>query len=177
MLGRFLIAAAITALLFGAAYALSPAVRAGTLNFLMQIETKMTEWQFEAADGQLLGQTSSKEGLLDILVEWMPDGYTPNSIVVTGPTDRVLDITNEHGDMIRISVHPSEDFIHTLDMEDAEYSSTITVQGCEGVLISKDGIIRLDWVDPVTSLVICVESEDVDTDTIFRIAQGVHIIG
>ena len=172
-LGRMAIAAIIAALLFGAAFALSETVRAGTLNFLMQMDERIATWQFVEDEG---ADSNGQSGTLDIIVDWLPEGYFPIDTQVTGPSDIVLDCTNDTGGLITVSVHASEDGMHFLDLEDADYYGDIIVQGCEGMLRIKDDCIRITWPYSDTELVITVVSSDVDLDAIFQVAESVSII-
>ena len=170
-LTRIAIAALIAVLLFGAAFALSDSVRAGTLNFLMQIDERIATWQFGETN-----TTTSNMDSLDILIEWLPDGYERQPLILSTPVDVVMDCINDAGDLIRVSVHASEDYMHFLDLEDADYYEDIIVQGCEGMLRIKDGYIRITWPYSDTELVITVISSDVDLDTILQVAESVSII-
>ena len=171
-LGRLAIAALIAALLFGAAFALSDSVRAGTLNFLMQMDERIATWQFVEDEEESSGRMNS----LEIVTGWLPEGYSEGPYLVSGPSDVVMDCTSDAGGLIRISVHESEDYMHFLDLEDADYYEDIIVQGCEGMLRIKDGYIRITWPYSDTELVITVISSDVDLDTILQVAESVSII-
>lgn len=172
-LGRLAIAAVIAALLFGAAFALSETVRAGTFNFLMQIDERIATWQFVEDEGSVPDRQS---GALEITVDWVPDGYTRQPPIIYTPSDMMLDYANEAGGQIRVSVHESEGFKYTLDLEDADYYKEVIVQNCEGMLILKNGIIRIDWIYNDASLVVIVESADVDEETLLRVAESVSLL-
>ena len=176
VLGRGMIAVAIVSLLFVAAYALSPAVRAGTLNFLMQFDSQMATWQFEADGSKLPGFTSSNIDTLDIIVDWVPEGYDRQTVLALSPSDRMLDLVNDQGDLIRVSVHASEDFINTLDLEDADYFANIIIQGTDGILIEKDNTVTIDWAYDNSAFVVSVESRDVDASILTTVAESVRII-
>ena len=169
-LARIAIAAVFAALLFGAAFALSETVRAGTLNFLIQMDERIATWQFGAEEMTESGAN------ITITVGWVPEGYTSSPVAVTGPSDVVVDCTNDAGDLIRVSVHESEDYIHFLDLEDADYYEDIIVQGCEGILRIKDDYIRIAWPYNNSELVVSVRSSDVDRNTLLRVAESVSII-
>lgn len=172
-LGRLAIAAVIAALLFGAAFALSETVRAGTLNFLMQMDERIATWQFVEDEGT---EPDGLNGVPEIIVDWIPEGYERQPQMVTGPSDFVLDCTNDAGGLIRVSVHESDDSIYTLNLEDSDYYSEIPVQNCDGILINKDSIIRIYWSYKDTGLVASVESPDIDADTLIHVAESVSIL-
>ena len=171
-LGRLAVAALIAVLLFGAAFALSETVRAGTLNFLLEMDAKIATWQFmkeEGADG-------SPADSIEIAVGWLPQGYSRDSFAVITPKDAVLDCTNSAGGVITVQVHASENYMHTLDMEATDYSSIISISGCQGMLTFKDGTYSVYWPYNDTELVVSITSSDVDSDTLIRMAESVSII-
>ena len=171
-LGRLAIAAVIAVLLFGAAFALSETVRAGTLNFLMQIDERIATWQFAEEDSG----DSNADNSIELIVEWLPDGYYPEDPLTITPHDIVLDCTNEAGGLIRISVHESEDYIYTLDLENADYYTEITIQDCEGIIIKKNDIIRIDWHYHNAEMVVIVESADEGEETLLHVAENVTLV-
>lgn len=172
-LGRLAIAAVIAALLFVAAFALSETVRAGTLNFLMQMDARIATWQFVEDEGDA---SDGQSGSLEIVVDWLPQGYTRQSPIILSPKDVILDCINSTGGLISITVHESEDFMHTLDLEDADHYTDITVQSQQGMLIMKNDIYRIIWPHSDSTLVVDVESADVDSDTLLRVAESISII-
>ncbi len=173
-LARIAIAAVFAVLLFGAAFALSETVRAGTLNFLMQMDERIATWQFTEDEGAVSG---GQNGALEIVVDWVPEGYTRQPPVIFTPSDAMLDYTNDAGRVIRISVHESEDFIYTLDLEEADYYTEITVNDCNGMLIQKGDIVRVYWAYYNTDFVVGLMSADVDMDTLLQVAESVNVFG
>lgn len=172
-LGRLAIAAVIAALLFGAAFALSETVRAGTLNFLMQMDERIATWQFGAEETEF-NDTSTG---FDIVINWLPEGYAVTSRSQNSPSDVALDCTNDTEGLITVSVHASAEFIYTLDLEDAVYSKEITVQDCPGMLVLKEDIYGVYWPYNNTDLVVTIESNAVDGDVLLHIAESIQLIG
>ena len=170
---RVAIAAVIAVLLFGIAFALSETVRIETLNFLTRMDRQIATWQFVQDEDMA---STGQQGKVDIIADWIPEGYDRQPQIVTGPYDTILDCTNDAGGLIRVSVHEGENLIHTLDLEDAEYFSDITVQGQQGMLRIKDGFIRITWPYFDTDLVVSVVSSDIDSDTILEVAESVRIV-
>lgn len=170
-LARIAIAALIAVLLFGAAFALSETVRNSTLNFLIQMDERIATWQFEEGD-----TNKSNMDFLDILIEWLPEGYERQPLIVSGPSDKVLDCTNEDGGLIRVSVHESEEFIYTLDLEEADDYNNITVQGCDGIIVLKDDTYGLYWPYKNSDLVVTIESATTDEDTLLHVAESIQLV-
>ena len=172
-LARIAIAAVIAALLFGAAFALSETVRAGTLNFLMQMDERIATWQFVEDEG---AASDGQSGALEVMVNWLPEGYAESQYTEITPVDVVIDCTNDAGGLISVSVHESEDFMHTLDLEDADYFTDAIVQGQQGMLIMKNDIFRIVWPHKSSALVVDVESANVDSNTLLLVAESISII-
>ena len=171
--GRLAIAVVIAALLFGAAFALSETVRTGTLNFLMQMDERIATWQFTRDEG---AEFSEPSGALEIVIDWLPEGYTTSRNNAITQVDIVVDCTNDSGGLISVSVHESEKGMHYLDLEDADYYTTTIVQKQQGMLRIKDGIIRVTWPYQGSELVATVVSSDVDVDTLLHVAESVSIV-
>ena len=173
-LGRLAIAAVIAALLFGAAFALSETVRTGTLNFLMQMDERIATWQFTRDEG---AEFSEPSGALEIVIDWLPEGYTTSRYNAITQVDIVVDCTNDSGGLISVSVHESEKGMHYLDLEDADYHTEVVVNDCEGMVIQKGDTLRIYWAYYNTDLVVGLMSDDVDLKNLLKIAEGVSIIG
>ena len=172
-LGRLAVAALIAVLLFGAAFALSETVRAGTLNFLMEMDAKIATWQFVKEEG---AASDGQDQAFDVTVAWLPDGYRQRETIFHTPVDFEVFCTNDTGELIRVSVHESEDLLSTLDLEGVDFSSAITVSNCQGMLTFKDGTYGVYWPFNDTDLVVSITSSDVDSDTLIRVAESVSII-
>ena len=169
ILGRFAIGALIAVLLFGSAFALSPSFRASTLNLLMQIDDKFTSWQF-------VSESNSNElspSQYDINVGWLPDGYISSLPISPDPQNIVMQCSNSSGKSIIISAHFDYAVNHFLDTEEIEYGTPIVVRDHLGILITKDDITRLAWVDETTGIAVFIQSADVGSDTLLRIAENI----
>lgn len=170
-LGRLAIAAVIAALLFGAAFALSETVRAGTLNLLMQIDERIATWRFAEGNNDYDMSTG-----FNLVIDWLPEGYAVTSRSQNSPSDVALECTNDTGGLITVSVHDGADFIHTLDLEEADYYSMVVIQDCDGILRVKDGFTRITWPYNNSELVVSVRSSDVNQDTLLCVAESVIIV-
>ncbi len=111
------------------------------------------------------------------MIGWLPDGFKQGAQSRTTPSDVTIDCANNNGEIIRISVHESEDLLHTLDLEESDDMIDVAVQGCDGMLVLKEGTYSIYWRYFNTELVVAIESEAIDSDTLFRIAESVQIIG
>ncbi len=168
-IGRLALGALIAVLLFGTAFALSPAFRAGTLNLLMQIDDKVASWMFQGD----ITSTNEAQFFPQIRVAWLPDGYIQKPDTITDSLHAVIDCTNDSGNLIRITVQVGDNALNTFDIENSDSRTEIVIQNSHGILIAKDSLIRITWLDEATNRVIMVSSESVDEDVLLRVANNV----
>lgn len=168
---QFVAAVAIMAALFGAAYALSPEFRAGTLNVLMQLDER-------AASFQLVDDESASPEMPDIIptvtVGWLPDGYS-TSTPIYERLQTTINCTNANGDLIRVRVFTEHQTLYTFDVEDADSCKEIIVQDHPALLVYKDGSYRISWADEISGTYIHVSSDAVDEITLTQAAESVTV--
>lgn len=170
---RFLAAAALAALLFTAAYALSSEFRAGTLNILMHVDEKMATIKFaadESSDG--LPELCAPEEMPNISVGWVPEGYVGQT-PVSNRMRTSVNYTNDSGSMISVRIHLESQSIHLLDTEDADSVEEFNIQSQPALLIRKNNLLSVVWPDEKTNFLIYVESDAVDADTLKQVAESV----
>lgn len=172
ILGRLVLAALIAVMLFGAAFALSPSFRAGTLNLLLQIDDKVASWQF-TRESSAVGSADA-DSQLDVFVGWLPEGYERETLTYYNPQHMEVSCTNDDGELIKISIHPDSSSFYAIDIEDSYYSD-LSIHGFPGLLIEKDDSTRIAWADSEKDLVIFVISSDVPSDTLLQVAESIEI--
>lgn len=172
---RFVLAAALAALLFTAAYALSPEFRAGTLNLLMQVDEKAATIQFKADDySDGLPELGVPEAAPVVTVGWVPEGYV-GQLPVSGRLKSSIDIVDDHGSLIQVMVLSESQSTYLIDTEDADYFEELSIQGQPALMVFKDDHIRVTWADASTGLLVHIESDAIDTDTLIRVAESVAV--
>lgn len=168
---HFAAAVAIMAALFGAAYALSPEFRAGTLNVLMQLDEK-------AASFQLVEDESAAPEMPalmpNVTVGWVPEGYSQDP-PVHDYLQTTIDCPNADGDLIRVRVFTEYQSLYSLDIEEADICKDILIQDQPALLIEKDDILRICWADDNTGTYIFVSSASVDADMLTQVAESVSV--
>lgn len=168
---QFAATVAIMAALFGAAYALSPEFRAGTLNVLMDLDER-------AASFQLVKDESSAPEISafmpNVTVGWLPEGYN-NGTPVQDRLQTTVDCTNADGDLIRVRVFTEHQTIYSLDVEDSASCEEIMIQGTSAILVKKDNLLRVMWADQQTNTYILIYSSSVDTDTLLKVAESISV--
>ena len=173
-LGRLAIAALIAAMLFCAAYALSPAFRVGTLNLLMRVDERVSSWQFSHGDFSF---DSSEDNLnpTEVTIGWLPDGYERHVPKTQSPLSTEFYCTNSNGGSISIYIGSNNSSTYTLDIEDSDYHEDIYIQNNPGVLVIKNGTVRILWRDNNTESIILILSSDVDANTLIQIAESITL--
>ena len=168
---QFVAAVAIMAALFGAAYALSPEFRAGTLNVLMQLDER-------AASFQLVEDESAAPEMPalmpNVTVGWLPEGYV-GADAVQSRLQATIDYTNANGDLIRVRVFTDDQTFYSLDTEDADLSVPLTIHEQPALLIEKEGMLRILWADTSSGTYIFVSSSSVDADMLTQVAESVSV--
>lgn len=137
--GRVAVIGMICILLFTTAFAASPTFRANTLNLVMEIFEDSTAISFSNSNSE----NSSFSEDFNVDVNWVPEGYT----LVDQSEDPFLSslrYRSETGDEILINVFKGEDGVLYVDTEDAQVEH-LTIQGCDGLLVLKDGDAQLVW--------------------------------
>lgn len=165
---RFVLVAAVLLALFGAAYALSPSFRAGTLNLLMQLDERAASFQLteESADDPVNVPT--------VEVNWLPEGYIGDAPII----DRIqttINCSNAFGDSVQISVFWDDGTLYNLDIEDAEIFENLDINGKHAILTIKYGLTRIGWADNSLGAYIYVDSAALTREELIQVAEGILI--
>lgn len=166
---RLAAAAIVLLALFGCAYAAFPEFRTGTLNLLMELDSRAAS--FRLAD-ESSAQTPSL--LPSVRVDWLPEGFGTQA-PVQDRLQTTVDCVNDAGDLIRVRVFTEEQSLYSLDIEEADSCTETTVQGTPAVLARKDDLLRVMWADTETNTYILVYSSCVDADTLLQVAESVAV--
>ena len=145
-------------LLFTTAFAASPTFRANTLNLVMEIFEDSTAISFSNSNSE----NSSFSEDFNVDVNWVPEGYT----LVDQSEDPFLSslrYRSETGDEILINVFKGEDGVLYVDTEDAQVEH-LTIQGCDGLLVLKDGDAQLVWGNENGPYKVGIIAENTETE-------------
>jgi len=165
---RFALVAAVLLALFGAAYALSPTFRAGTLNLLLQIDERAASFQL-AEESEV-----NPVDVPTVEINWLPDGYRIYAPLV----DRIQTTTscsNSLGDTVQVSVFWNQHTSYDIDIEDAEIFESLSIHGKPAVLTIKHGLTRIAWADEALSCYIYIDSAALSREDLIRVAEGIVI--
>ena len=107
-------------------------------------------------------------------VNWVPEGYT----LVDQSEDSFLSslrYRSETGDEILINIFKGENGVLNIDTENAQVEP-VTIQGCDGLLVLKDGDAQLAWGNengPYQVGIIAKNSEtEEDVQNLLKIAEN-----
>lgn len=193
------VVAALSGLLFTAAFALSEDVRVATLNMLIEVMDDRTRITFEG-DPSAPAKTSSEtvpglEYHYNIALEWIPEGFELDggNFEENGTSDYVIYRSPQDG-MINVSVTPySTGLTGSLSTEDCE-KKDVTVQNHLATLyITNDDMLErryhqngltniwsdmmMYWIDPDVGVIVDISATNLTEDEMIRLANGVHWSG
>lgn len=172
---RIAIAACISVLLFTAAFAASETVRVNTLNLLIDVCDRYTDYRFGGGT-----DTADTTGFSGYEVEWLPEGMTltdqniksdyPNKIRKTyeGPNGEYLNV--------RLSTLTPAG-VWSFDTEDAVVEN-ITVNGWDASLITKDGfqlVIPFHETTQILRVIFATGDTLPDREVFLRIVEGISL--
>lgn len=193
------VVAALSGLLFTAAFALSEDVRVATLNMLIEVMDDRTRITFEG-DPSEPAKTSSEtvpglEYHYNIALEWIPEGFELDSgnFEENGTSDYVI-YRNPQDGMINVSVTPySTGLVANFDTEDCT-KQEVTVQGYSASLyIANENKLEMAyyqfgltniwsdmimyWIDQDAGVIVDISATNLTQDEIIRLANGIHWCG
>lgn len=162
--------------LFTSVYAAFPEVRVKALNLLIEVSDVATSLTL-VGDAQGLGSREERvddEGiyLRGYSLTYIPDGFE----VCSDGSDSVsawAEYENVDGGTIFVLISDASGTINNLDTENAEELQEIQVNGYGGVLIEKDGFIRIVWGDTSQNNFIEITCKGLDIADAMGIANNI----
>lgn len=159
---RAAIAACIAITLFAVAYASSETVRVNTKNLLITVFPTNTELRFP---GEM-----KKERSPSLSVGWVPPGYTLTEMDLRFNA-AVFDYCDDKGNLLNVGCRSTNGMTAGFDTEDAVVED-VTIQGCKGMLIEKDGEYQLVWTAKNNTRLITVWSYALSREETFAVAEA-----
>ena len=106
------------------------------------------------------------------LPTWLPEGYVLTSLSCEdGHTNAKY--TSELGNQILYKELP-DSFTYGIDTEDTDEIKSISINGYEGVFVSKGEKSSITWGDTASNKFIRISSETISEEEIIRIAESVE---
>lgn len=165
LLVRLAAAVLVTAALFSAAFAASPAFRATTLNLLMSMNDELVEWVPSDEESPSLALTVDED--------WLPEGYTLTEETYDDFTTMLL-YQNNAGNILYITrLQCNADSVVQADKEDADEWVEVSVHGEPGVIVVKHGQTSLSWVDNHAGFYTSLVTDDLSADQLLSIAETI----
>lgn len=188
------LAAALGALMFTTAFAVSEDFRIATLNTMIKMYEDRTEIRFQrgAATGQHQSMQNEKRDDLEyqynIALAWMPDGYEFESGSSSGAGDSLAFVNPTEG-LIDIDITPARPgVVYNLNTEDCT-KKEVVVQGHTAELYTvNDTMIQsrytdnnmsqiwgertVFWIDEVKQIIVQITANNMTEEEILRLAEG-----
>lgn len=193
------VVAALSGLLFTAAFALSEDVRVATLNVLIEVMDDHTKITFEDTYSEPTETpTETNPGLeyhYNIALEWIPEGFELDSghFKEEGTSDYVSYVNSQNG-VIDIRVTPYRTgLVSSLNTEGCE-KKDITVQNHAAMLyITSEDMLEtryyqygvtniwsqmmMYWIDQDIGVIVDISATNLTEDEMIRLANGIHWSG
>ena len=106
------------------------------------------------------------------LPKWMPDGYSLTSYSSLSRCSRF--VFSDGGGNEIIALFLSGEPVSTIDTEDADSVSTVTIDGSTGMLTTKNGLCTLNWYDGDAGGTFRLQAEGIPQEDMLRIAQSYY---
>ena len=155
-------------LLLTSAMAVSPRLRADTLQFVFRFSRGSAEVvAFTEDHGIYLS-----DGTLTVNVDWCPEGYSLSEMY-EGQDFFTCTYENESGGYIYVDVSGVPN-VSSIDTYQAKMTD-IKVQGNDGIMSEKEEECILMWADTGNNCSVIVVARNVGADTALRFAEGLKI--
>jgi len=161
--------ALIAMLLFTMAFATSTDFRIKTLNWIIEVFDDRTEFSFVEQESIDNIKNQGKE----VVVEWIPEGFSQCNQSENKFAFR-MDYCSDDGEEFSIAVFDGTNMKFGVDTEDAEVES-VDIQGEEGIMASKNGIIQIAWANQELHSYFNVNGPESMREDLIKVAQGVKI--
>ena len=189
------VVAALSGLLFTAAFALSEDVRVATLNMLIEVMDDRTRITFEG-DPSAPAKTSSEtvSGLeyhYNIVLEWIPEGFVLEGGRDGNSLGDTVSYFSPQDGLIEISFTPcNSGLVYNLNTEGCT-KQAIIIQDHDATLYTANeetlqtrfhdnGAIHIwsdrtiCWIDEELQVIVQVDATNLTEDEIIRLAEGIH---
>lgn len=169
-------------LLFVSAFAAVPEIRVMTLNLLIEVSDVSTSLRLVGVDNGSTVQDAGADESDSVQTLWgyrlpeMPDDY---ELVYEDNSDRAANLWygKKNGDLIKFKVSKArKTFSVDVDTEDAKVENA-EVHGYDGLLIDKDGILKIVWGDTDQKKFVSITCTGIDQNTLLSYANEMVYCG
>lgn len=182
ILGNAALVAMACILLFISAFAAVPEIRIITLNLLIEVSDVSTSLRLAGADNEPVAQDGRSDDADGVRTLW---GYRlpeiPNGYEVEYENDSEsrtnLWYGRDDGSLIKFDITKASETLEiSVDTEDAEVEK-IQVNGYDGLLIEKDGCLRIIWGDTGQNNFISITCVGFDKSGVLNFADEMEYCG
>ena len=167
----------ISVLLFTSAFALSEDFRVATLNLMLTVTERYTQFDINNSDGNSVqaspkGNQVASAYFQNAEINWIPEGFECIECI----SDTRVRFGNDQGDYFVISIKPGSASVN-VDTENPESLEHITINGNEGLCVVKYGEVEIMLADLENYLYIEVgTSSGLSIETAKKIAENILIL-
>ena len=160
---RVAILIATLTLLITGALAISPELRAYTLNLVIETFDNHANIHFFSLEKEKEGTMAKPE------TDWLPDGYT---CTYQSDDDMVKKFRDEEEHWITFIISPDSVGVD-LDTENASVMENVYIGGCQGLYVERPDDNSLIWGDTSEGKVFTLLSDNLDKNAIINIAENI----
>lgn len=167
----------ISVLLFTSAFALSEDFRVATLNLMLTVTEKYTQFDIKNSDGNSVqaspkGNQVASAYFQNAEIGWMPEGFECTESII----NEYAKFENEQGDFFFIQIIPGYAKLK-VDTEDPDSVENISINGNEGLCIVKYQEVEIMLADLENNLYIEVgTSSGLSVEDAKKIAENISIL-
>lgn len=167
----------LSVLLFTSAFALSEDFRVATLNLMLTVTEKYTQFDINNSDGNSVqaspkGNQAASAYFQNAEIGWMPEGFECTESII----NEYAKFENEQGDFFFIQIIPGYAKLK-VDTEDPDSVENISINGNEGLCIVKYQEVEIMLADLENNLYIEVgTSSGLSVETAKKIAENILIL-
>ena len=167
----------ISVILFTTAFALSEDFRLATLNLMLTVTEKYTQFDIDNSDGNSVqaspkGNQVASAYFQNAEINWIPEGFECIECI----SDTRVRFGNDQGDYFVISIKPGSASVN-VDTENPESLEHITINGNEGLCVVKYGEVEIMLADLENYHYIEVgTSSGLSIETAKKIAENILIL-
>lgn len=167
----------ISALLFTSAFALFEDFRVATLNLMLTVTERYTQFDIKSSDEDSRKVSSgsspaSAQYFENAEIGWIPEGFECIECI----SDTRVRFGNEQGDYFTVYITPGSASVN-VDTENPESLEQITINGNEGLCVVKYGEVSITLADLENYLYIGVyTSSGISVETAKKIAENILIL-
>lgn len=165
----------ISVLLFTSAFALSEDFRVATMNLMLTVTEKYTQFDIREHNGTKAQKTRDSragfEYFQNIDIQWLPEGFA----YTEGEYDWYAGFEKETGEWIKILIYDGHGSLN-VDTENADRVENISINGNEGLCILKDDYIHIVTTDLENNIYIdVIASNELPEDDVKKFVENIFI--